>query len=418
MVVHRAVSCFALVLAVAAPPLTAAVIPEGATVEVGAVAGMDQDRPAAAFFADGSSVVVWEHALSGLLAQRFDPAGVAVGDAVALAVNVNLGRPLPAEGDVSRHREPAVAVLAGGELMVAWTREIDHVKGEPFREERTAVERDVMVRVFGADLVAKGRAQRVHNADSPFQSRPQLVAEPSGGAFVVFDIADAGNSRGVAAQSLGADGSRRFATDVQVAPGPAANWSLAANDEGFAVGFESTGDGNGLAAFVRVYAADGSPRGRAARVNLTTAGGQRRPAVVATDDGWFVAFQGANPQDLRSFRIFGRFLSAAGATVGGELPLSAGLTYTQLLPRVATTTSGFLVSWSAWRNDTAYSFAGVELDATGAPAGEELWLVDGRVTAKSRGTLIIGDDGRALVAWPVTPAPRRSAVLARFFKVD
>jgi len=156
------------------------------------------------------------------------------------------------------------------------------------------------------------------------------------------------------------------------------------------------------------------------RVNTTTLGGQRSPAVAADDEGGFVVVWSSlwgSPGSATLTHIFGRRLSPSGGTVGGEFevdedaacagwwgrPTNCGRGW----PSVATVApSGeFVVAWQALVAARRFPPGVVQFRRfapDGAPLGPEttVTVVDDDLNFKSGlPTVAASSDGSFVVAW-------------------
>lgn len=122
----------------------------------------------------------------------------------------------------------------------------------------------------------------------------------------------------------------------------------ALNDGGWLVTWQSQGqDGSGSGIYQQRYAANGSPVGGEALVNMfTTAGNQQHPSVAAlTDGGWIVAWMSANV-DGSGYAVVTQRFQASGALFGGQNQVNGIITGDQAYPTIiAMADGGYLVRW-------------------------------------------------------------------------
>jgi hypothetical protein len=405
-----------LALAVCSLPAAAVEI-VGPPFAVSAPTPAEQDHPTATFLADGSALVTWDHAKLGILGRRYDAAGAPAGPTRVLVPNRLLPQ-IPGEGITLTRNEPAIAALADGSLLLAFTEERAHVRAQPFHEVRRVLDRRVYLQRFAADDLAPLGAKRAAlGTDGLREQAPRLTPSADGFAlvFAATDLRDAGTgAAGVYLRLLDASGAFAAAPKL-VAGGLVANPAVHAKGDHLLVAWEGCCDGDDLGVFARLYDRVGTALGNAVTVNARTADRQRRPAIAATGEGWLVAFQGETGEERR-IAIFARHLDAAGAPQGAaDHQLSSGATYTQLAPAVvAAADGGFFVTWMAWRdNNRIYSVGGVALDAAGQPTGAESWISQGRLAPNTLASLV-SDGDRALALWLGAPSPRARQVVARW----
>lgn len=410
------VRALAFVLLAAALPLGAAEI-TGPPFAVSVATPANQNHPSAAFLADGSVVVTWDHARLGLLARRYDAAGQPIGNPRVLVPNRGLPQ-IPGEGITLTRSEPTAVVL-GDELLVAYTEERAHVRAVPFHETKRILGRRVFTQRFAVDdLTASGPRVAALGAEGLREQAPRLAAFGSGAVLVLraSDDRDGGTGEaGIYQRRVGADGAFSAAA-VKVAGGDLANPAVLANADRVLVAWEGCCDGDDLGVFARAYDATGAPLGAAVVVNGRTADRQRRPALAIDGDGWLVAFQGETGEERR-IAVYARSVDSVGAPLASaENQISSGDTYTQLAPSIVALPegAGFFATWMAWRdNNLIYSVGGVTLGANGLPAGDESWISQGRVAPGTLATLAAGGD-RALALWLGAPGPRAQQVVARW----
>jgi len=147
----------------------------------------------------------------------------------------------------------------------------------------------------------------------------------------------------------------------------------------------------------RRFDAAGDSIGEEFRINVTTAGNQKKPAVAMNDTGDFVVVwhgPGVSDED-----IFAQRFNAAAEPLGDELHVSGFTNSRQLHPSVAMSRAGaFVVVWESERlgaEPYARVIAAQRYDASGAAAGEEFvvsLLLDGRypdVASDGAGNFIV-----------------------------
>ena len=134
----------------------------------------------------------------------------------------------------------------------------------------------------------------------------------------------------------------QFTTGAQFAP------SVASGPEGdFVVAWQSAdADGSGFAVRARRFLASGGAATGEFALNSTSANDQVTPAVARTADGGFVAVWTSSAQDGSGFGIVARRFNAAGAPLGAEIAVNSTTFGSQIAPRVAADSSGFVVVWT------------------------------------------------------------------------
>src|SRR5688572_9028871 len=79
-------------------------------------------KPMAAFGPSGNSLIVWEHDNLGIAGRFFDRDGVPASAELLLVANANLPT-IPARGEVTLRKDPALLYLPNGEFLLVWTEE-------------------------------------------------------------------------------------------------------------------------------------------------------------------------------------------------------------------------------------------------------------------------------------------------------
>lgn len=394
----------ALLPAISAPVWGAA-RPVGAEFRVNGNTESKQRNPAAAYNAAGTALVVWENDKLGLRGRFYGADGSALGTELALVANQVLPG-VPAVGEVKTRKDPAVAFLPSGEFLVAWTEEKAHVRVDIFIETRDILDRDVFVQKFSAAGAPVGTPVRLNATTNGFQAVPRILVRNGADAIVVWQSDDrrpGGAGDGIYGRPVSRTTSRPAGSEFKASPnGTAAAAAIAGDAAGnFLVAWEAA-DSNTLGVFARLYDRSADPKGGEFRINSSTAGLQRRPAI-ATDrtGGYLVTWQGQYGGSQKKAHIYGQFLGGAGSFVGPQFQVSEGVGPTQISPSVAQLKGGnFLVIWSDWNDISPLGIYGVEVDKLGHATGSEVRLNDAQVNAWFRTSLAVGAaNGQVMVPW-------------------
>lgn len=377
-----------------------------------------QLQPVATFHASGKAAIIWENDIHGILGRFYDRNGAASAE-LTLVANKNLPG-IPAKGEVLVRKDPAVVQLPNGEILLFWTEERDYLVLDHFYENRKVLDQDIMGQRFDAAGAPLGERFQVNAATDGFQRRPKAALKP-GGLVVIWESGkDATNSRSVQGRLLTrrgkADGDE-FRVDSGRVP-EIWNTALAANAAGdFLATWETTdADGPGVAA--RLYDMSGKAMGAEFGVNAATAGRQRRPAAIATQNGDFlVAWQGF--KDATFHGIYGQLLSSkTGARIGGQVQIGHGTGDVQISPALALLPSGEIVAaWMDWVNTWPVGAYAVILDSTGRPAGDEVLVSQEKLFPQYRISVAASASGEILVTWEGRLA-RGRAIAARRLQAD
>ncbi|MEZ6035156.1 MAG: DUF2341 domain-containing protein [Planctomycetaceae bacterium] len=260
-----------------------------------------QESAAAAMSGSGSFVVTWSGKgtgdTAGIFYRRFDASGTPLDLTERLANGTDRGTELA----------PSIAINDAGQFAIAW-----HVGNDlytrNFAANGTAVTADIQVdnglaNAYGSavGIDALGRTVVVYRTDG-------LLSVGSG----------------VWARAFNADGTE-WHTWISIASGTGTDQtspSIGMDDAGnFIVTYQSSGDSNGDAVYVRRYNSDFSAAGTAQQVNVTTAGNQQMASVAMLDlNNYVVVWSGQGPGDNDG--VFARQFSSL-STAPTALALSA-----------------------------------------------------------------------------------------------
>lgn len=310
-----------------------------------------QECPQVAVLPNGGAVFVWQGGALGfqkIYARILNADGTfATGD---ILVGADTNQP---------SLTPAVAVLASGEVVVAWSRmEADgHLQG-------------ICAQRLSAAGALIGSEWVVNQASQFNQCRPQLAAL-AGGGFVVAWVSE--SARGVDpnvietisesyevkivarrydAAGVAAGGEFR----VSLVGGNCDNPSLVgATNGGFAVVWEqrATVRTNSLDILARSYDAAGTSAMDPAVVNSTTYGDQYGPRIATQGDSHLVLWTSLG-QDGSYEGVYGRGLALSGGATGDEFRVNTATVNRQIHPAVAADAAGRLLAvWTSFTGAAA-----------------------------------------------------------------
>jgi hypothetical protein len=283
----------------------------GSEFQVNTTASSGQAHSAVAMDADGDFVVTWQSYGQdgegwGIYAQRYSATGVALGS--EFRVNT---------GTSGQQEYPAVAMAADGQFVISWRLH----SGNGIAAQR-----------YSAAGVAIGDEFRV-NTTSGTQNSPAVAMDADGDFIVVWQSTFTSTSPNQDTSGYGiyfqrydasglAVGNQRRANswllDNQIAPAVAM-----AEDGSFVITWISYNqDRSGLGIYAQRYDAAGVRIGDEFRVNTTTVGDQRNPAVAMDADGDFVITWESPSQDGSGFGIYAQRYTAAGIAIGGEVQVN------------------------------------------------------------------------------------------------
>jgi hypothetical protein len=379
-------------LAVLAVPAAAEIQPVGGVMRVNKNHDFRQRNPVAAFTSSGA-LVVWENEVNGIRGafQRLD--GTPTTSELVLVASETLnGR---YEGVLRVRKDPAVAALPNGSFLLAWTEERLLLRSAPFFEYREVYEQDIFMQRFGANGAPAGARQRVNARVAGFQTVPKIAVQPNGAAFIAWRVT--GSAKGISGRFVNPAG-QPVGGDIKMTTDATADHvAVAAAKNRFLVTWDAL-VGAQEDVFARLLNASGQADGPAFRVNPSSPGRQRWPAVATGPDGNFLVAWQSYLTNKILVRIYGQSVSPAGGFLGSSFLISTDAGTGQLAPALAPTKSGFLASWLQW-SDKGLGIRAVELGVTGSRLGDELWVVDDRVQKNYRTSIAADGKGSFLIPW-------------------
>jgi hypothetical protein len=404
----------------------------GSEFQVNTTTAGNQDYPAVAGDAGGTSVVVWSDDGGSIFGKRYNSSGAALG--TEFQVNTYTTDP-------STH--PAVSMQSNGDFVVTWQSYDgfgDGIHGQRFDSSGAQLGTEFQVNTVtvntqmypvvavqddsafvvvwqGDDVYGYGiRGQRyasngarvgpefpVNTYTSGHQTHPVVTARGDG-RFVI------------AWQSPGQDGDG-FGILASV-PGPLAlGYEFQANtyatscqtdsavsgdaDGDFVVVWASAGqDGDQGGIFGQRYASDGAPVGTEFGVNTYTTNSQTVPSVASAADGNFVVvWTNYAPVDGDSAGVFGQRYASNGTTLGSEFQVNSYTTGMQYLPSVAAKDNGdFMVVWTG-QDQAGFGIVGQRFASSGALLGSEFQSNTYTTDVQNWPVVAVDGDGDFVVAW-------------------
>ncbi|MEM6784506.1 MAG: hypothetical protein AAF624_12320, partial [Bacteroidota bacterium] len=325
-------------------------VPQGAEFRVNTFTSSRQLSPSVAMDADGDFVVVWSSnfqddpgsPLSGVYAQRYDGAGVAQGS--EFRVNTTT---------TNSQRDPAVAMDADGDFVVAWAS---------FAQDGS--DYGVYAQRYDASGNAVGSEFLVNTTTASSQTLPSVAMDADGDFVVTWEsYGQDGSYGGIYARRYNADGTtpsvngdefrvNTFTTGNQ-------NGSSVAMDASgaFVIVWQSRGQDDPSAPFdggiyAQRYTAAGTPQGPEFLVNTTTTDGQRNASAAMDADGDFVVTWESEDQDGSDYGVYAQRFDALGTPQGTEFRLNIVTTDDQERPVVALDDAGdFVIAWQSDSQD-------------------------------------------------------------------
>ncbi len=153
--------------------------------------------------------------------------------------------------------------------------------------------------------------------------------------------------------------------------------------------------------YAQRYFADGSPNGLEFLANTRTADAQENPAVAMNANGEFVITWQSLNQDGNGWGIYAQRYSAAGAAVGGEIPVNTTTDLNQQFPSVAMADDGsFVVAWEGLNADgSGWGIVAQRFDSGGNPSGGEVAVNTTIDLDQTRPSVAMTSAGDFVITW-------------------
>ena len=361
-----------------------------------------QVAPVTAASPSGSSLIVWENSNLGILGRFYDRDGKPLSQELLLVANKRLPT-IPASGEVLIRKDPAFVFLPTGEFLLFWTEEKDHLVLDHFWENRTILDQDIRGQRFNAKGAPLGASFAVSGADAGFQRGPKAALK-SGGAMVVWEKGENWkDAQAVLGRFLTRDGRSKggvFRIDAGRAS-EVRSLAIASNALGDALVAWEADLGSDPDIVARFFSRkSGTARGDEIVANSSTPGRQRRPAVVATQNGDFLLAWQSFLSGSPIHGIVGQLFNSAGARSGSERQLSRGTGEIQIAPALARLRSGkIVVTWMDWVNVSPIGIYAVTIDEAGNRLGEEIKISEARVVPQYKISVAANSHGEIVAVW-------------------
>ncbi|WP_299975047.1 Ig-like domain-containing protein [uncultured Pseudoteredinibacter sp.] len=172
---------------------------------------------------------------------------------------------------------------------------------------------------------------------------------------------------------------------------------------GFAVSWMSDGqDGNAAGVYLRVFSADGNPRGNELQVNSQSQGNQALPSITELSDGLFAVSWHAN-QDESGNNIWAKIYDQNGNVIKDDFILHDDVAGEQFLSNIRSSSDGgFIASWVSTTSDGANEIQIQSFSASGEARFEHTVNIsptDSSATFTGRPEVSGLSDGDFVVVW-------------------
>jgi len=349
----------------------------------------DQDAPELALSADGSFVAAWEDDSSSADGSGNLDVLVRGFEACGCERFADLAAHDDTAGD---QREPALAVSASGDFVVAWADDSDGNGYYQIRARGFAADGSERIPEFTVNVVSDG------------QQRDPALAMASDGSFVIAweDDQDRDGQYQIMVRGFYADGSERFG-DTSVHDeerGERIQPTLGVDAHGgFVVAWQDDSDENGLYQIhARGFDASGAASFDRITVNSVSSGQQEDPALGIASTGEFAVAWEDDQQRDGDYKIMARSFDAAGSAQREWTVASGGQ---HRAPALSMAPAGALAL--AWQDDVDGNGLYQIKVATWQASGDT-WQSTSTVNAQSAGQQTspaagLADDGTLVVLW-------------------
>ncbi|MEH2081064.1 MAG: putative Ig domain-containing protein [Nostoc sp.] len=299
----------------------------------------NQLNPTVAINATGDFVISWQSqdaSGSGIYAQRYKSSGVAIGGEFQVNTSTN-----------NNQVNPTIAMDADGDLVISWTSYGQDGSGDGIYAQR-----------YNNAGVAQGGEFQVNTHADNFQYNP-TVAMDADGDFVISwtSYNQDGYGNGIYAQRYNHAGQAQGGefqvnSDIDY---DQTNSTIAIDADGdFVISWQSYNyiDGYGFEIYAQRYNSFGVAQGSNFKVNTKKDKDQVNPTVAIDTGGDFVISWQSYGQDRSSKEIYAQRYNSAGVAIGSEFQVNTNTDNDQVNPTVAVDTYGnFVISWQSYSQD-------------------------------------------------------------------
>ncbi len=329
--------------------------------------------------AAGDRVVVWSALNQGVLAQRYNAAGVAEGSQIQVMAETENVQPVP-----------SVAMDASGDFVVAWQEAL--VFGQAT---------NVYAQLYNSAGVVQG-SEFIVNSGTAIASGPAAAMDASGDFVITFQDGPDIDARRYNAAGV-AQGSQ-FVVNSDTAR--IQGFSLAMDSAGdFVVAWESYDQPSGQPAIVaQRFNAGGTAQGSEFLVTAALAGGQYNPAAAMDSTGDFVIAWEHAGGGSSGWGAYAQRYNASGAAQGSAFLVNAYTFGNEDIPSVAMDSAGdFVVAWEVQNNDASgVNIYAQAYDSAGAANGSEFLISSNTTGFQGLPVMAMDATGDFTVAWPST----------------
>jgi len=384
------------------PVAVAQPVPIGPEFQVNTYTPSTQVGSAVAGDSAGNFVVVWhsdsnvgDTDVSSIQGRRYDSSGTAQGG----QFQVN-------EYTTNGQYSPAVASDSAGNFVVVW-------ESYPGAGTDTS-ESSIQGQRFDSAGTPVGGEFQVNTYTTNSQSKVAVASDSAGNFVVVWSSmgsagtdTDDSSIQGQRYNNAGVPQGGQFQVNTYTTSDQYLPHVASDSAGNFVVVWQGRGAGSDTGTGIQAqrYDSAGLPLGGEFQVNSYTTNVQRYPAVASDSAGNFVVVWvsysaiGPDYSDIKGQRF-----DSSGTPLGGEFPVNTYTTSEQLVPAVASDSTGnFVVVWgslgSAGPDTSSWSIQGQQFDNTGAAQGGQ-FPVNTYTTSHQRFSAVASDSaGNFVVVW-------------------
>jgi Ca2+-binding RTX toxin-like protein len=231
---------------------------------------------------------------------------------------------------------------------------------------------------LGAELLRLSGEFRVNTNRYDDQLFVSVASMPGGGFVAAWESGSQdGSGYGIYAQRYGASGAAlggEFKVNTTTGGDQRGPAVAALSDGGFvAVWHSYQQDGSSDGVYAQRYGSNGAPVGAEFRANSTTVDDQSDAVVAALSDGGYLVAWHSASQDGSSYGVYAQRYGASGVALGGEFKVNTSTLNEQSWPAVAALAGGgFMLVWQSYLQDGgSYGIYAQRYDASGAASGGE-----------------------------------------------
>lgn len=281
-------------------------------------------------------------------------------------------------------------------------------------------DRVVKAQIFRPDGKPKAAAFDV-SLSANDENRPDVTTLEDGSFVVTYTSLQSSTNASINAQRFSPEGTR-IGSELTLFHDPDHTSFdpeiTALNDGGYVVVYNGLGrDSSFFSYHVRVFDADGTPRGNDFRVNQTTEGFQSFGDVAPLEDGGFAVTWRSNEVDGSFYSVMLRLYNSDGTPRTNEAQVNQYWKDSQLDPSITVLENGnILLTWKSDGQDGSGDgiYARI-IGSDGNPAGDEFQVHTQTLNAQYAPEITALSDGGFVIVWTHQTSSETSSIMAQRF---